>query len=86
MLFRSAITAWGGGWNALVVSEYVKHQGQTYQVQGLGSLLDRAVYEMGNNQAITLCVAAMIAWILLINAFIWKPIYRSTVDRYKFEA
>ena len=85
-LVTGAITAWGGGWNALVVSEYVKHQGQTYQVRGLGSLLDRAVYEMGNNQAITLCVAAMIAWILLINAFIWKPIYRSTVDRYKFEA
>ena len=55
-------------------------------VQGLGSLLDRAVYDLGDNHAITLCVAAMVGWILLINAFFWKPIYRSTVDRYKFDA
>ncbi len=85
-LVTGAITAWGGGWNALVVSEYVRHQGQTHKVLGLGSLLDRAVYEQGDNQAITLCVAAMVGWILLVNAFFWKPIYRSTMDRYKFEA
>ncbi|MBU6375158.1 MAG: ABC transporter permease subunit [Bdellovibrionales bacterium] len=85
-LVTGAITAWGGGWNALVVSEYVKLQGQVLQVRGLGSLLDRAVYELGNHQAITLCIAAMVGWILLLNAFFWKPIYRSTVDRYKLEA
>ncbi len=85
-LVTGAITAWGGGWNALVVSEYVKLQGETFQVRGLGSLLDRAVYDLGDNQAITLCVAAMVGWILIVNAFVWKPIYRSTVDRYKFEA
>jgi NitT/TauT family transport system permease protein len=84
-LVTGAITAWGGGWNALVVSEYVKHQGGTYQVLGLGSLLDRAVYELGDQHAISLCVAAMVGWILIVNAFVWKPIYRSIVDRYKFE-
>jgi NitT/TauT family transport system permease protein len=85
-LVTGAITAWGGGWNALVVSEYVRYRDQTFQVKGIGSLLARAVYEMGDNQAITLCIAGMVGWILLINAFFWKPIYRSTVDRYKFEA
>lgn len=85
-LITGAITAWGGGWNALVVSEYVRYRDQTFQVKGIGSLLARSVYELGDNQAITLCIAGMVGWILLINAFFWKPIYRSTVDRYKFEA
>jgi len=85
-LVTGAITAWGGGWNALVVSEFVRYKDQTYQVKGIGSLLAQAVYTMGDHQAITLCIAAMVGWILLINAIFWKPIYRSTVDRYKFEA
>jgi NitT/TauT family transport system permease protein len=85
-LVTGAITAWGGGWNALVVSEYVRYKDQTFEVTGIGSLLARSVYEMGDNQAITFCIAGMVGWILLINAFVWKPVYRSTVDRYKFEA
>jgi NitT/TauT family transport system permease protein len=85
-LVTGAITAWGGGWNALVVSEYVRYREETFQVIGIGSLLARSVYELGDNQAITLCIAGMVGWILLINALFWKPVYRSTVDRYKFEA
>lgn len=84
-LVTGAITAWGGGWNALVVSEYVRYKDHTFQVKGIGSLLARSVYDLGDNQAITLCIAGMVGWILLINAIFWKPIYRSTVDRYKFE-
>ncbi len=85
-LVTGAITAWGGGWNALVVSEYVRYREQTFQVKGIGSVLARAVYDLGDHSAITLTIAAMVGWILLINAFFWKPVYRATMDRYKFEA
>lgn len=85
-LITGMLTAWGGGWNALVVSEYVKYKDSTLTVRGIGALLSRAVYELGDNQAITLCIASMVGWILIINSVFWRPIYRFAVDRYKFEA
>ncbi len=42
-----SIAAWGGGWNALVVSEFVVFGKQTCEAFGIGSLLDRAVYGAG---------------------------------------
>lgn len=84
-LFTGLITAWGGGWNALVVSEYVLHQGQIMKVNGLGSLLSEAVYELGDGRSISLCIAAMVGWILFLNTVLWRPIYRFTIERYKFE-
>ena len=44
-LITGSITAWGGGWNALILSEYFVYKNQTYQVIGIGSLLDAATYK-----------------------------------------
>jgi NitT/TauT family transport system permease protein len=38
-LITGAITAWGGGWNALVVSEYITVKSEVVRVKGLGALL-----------------------------------------------
>lgn len=84
-LITGMITAWGGGWNALVVSEYVAYKDKVLFVNGIGSLLNRAVYQLGDNRAITLCIAALVGWILLFNSVLWKPLYQSAAERYKFD-
>ncbi len=85
-LITGAITAWGGGWNALVVSEYVSYKNQILKVKGLGALLNQAVLEMGDDRAIALCIASMVGWILIINSILWRPLYHSAAERYKFDA
>jgi len=85
-LITGMITAWGGGWNALVVSEYVAHKGDVLTVNGIGSLLNHAVYELGDHRAIGFCLAAMVAWIIILNAIIWRPLYQNAAERYKLDA
>ena len=51
-LVTGSLTAIGGGWNALVLSEYVIAEGRVYKVFGIGALLDEATYESGNLQLI----------------------------------
>jgi len=82
-LITGAITAWGGGWNALVVSEYITVKNQVLKVKGLGALLSYSVYELGNGRAITLCILVMVAWILLFNLLIWQPLYHRNLEKYK---
>ena len=85
-LITGAITAWGGGWNALVVSEYITVKSEVYRVKGLGALLSYAVYELGEGRAITLCILVMVAWILFVNLLIWQPLYHQNLERFKFSS
>ena len=82
-LVTGAITAWGGGWNALVVSEYLVFKDQVLSVHGMGALLSRSAYETGNTRAMGLCIAAMVLWIVLINTFVWRRLYDSQIERYR---
>jgi NitT/TauT family transport system permease protein len=83
-LITGAITAWGGGWNALVVSEYMTVKHEVLKVKGLGALLSTAVYELGDGRAITLCILVMVAWILFVNLLVWQPLYQRNLERFKF--
>ena len=82
-LITGAITAWGGGWNALVVSEYISVKDQVMKVKGLGALLSYSVYELGDGKAITLCIIVMVAWILIFNLLMWQPLYQRNLEKYK---
>ncbi len=84
-IVTGAITAWGGGWNSLVVAEYLVYKDQVMSVTGIGSLLNRAVYESGDMQSIVLCVTAMIGWIVLIDFLVWQRLYHYAIDRFRFE-
>lgn len=84
-LITGAITAWGGGWNALVVSEYINFKSEVLQVYGIGALINNAVYKIGDTRTITFCIFSLILWIILINTLLWKPLYRSSLERYKFD-
>ncbi|MGE0614432.1 MAG: ABC transporter permease subunit [Bacteriovoracia bacterium] len=85
-LVTGTITAWGGGWNALVVSEYLTFKNEVLQVKGLGALLNYSVYQLGDARSITICIGAMVGWIILINTFFWQPVYRRAIERFRFEA
>src|SRR5262249_7079990 len=43
-LVTGSVVAWGGTWNALILSEYVVYRGHTYEVLGIGQMLNRATF------------------------------------------
>ena len=85
-LITGSITAWGGGWNALIVSEYLVYREKVYSVRGIGSLLDNATYVSGDRQLILLTLVSLTATIVLLNRFIWRRAYALASDRYRIEA
>ncbi len=84
-LITGAITAWGGGWNALVVSEYVQSNDKVYKVRGMGSWISSAVYEAGDTPTMAIGVAVMVAWILALNLLVWQRLYHRNLDRFRLE-
>jgi NitT/TauT family transport system permease protein len=84
-LLTGSITGWGGGWNALIVAEYIVYNQRAYQVVGIGALLDRATYELGSGALIFLTLSAMVIVILLLNRLLWRRLYRLAVARYRIE-
>jgi NitT/TauT family transport system permease protein len=81
-----SIQAWGGGWNALIVSEYISPDAN---VPGLGSFLVQATSPLKDPRLAPLEIYAallvMTATVLIINRLVWRRLLRKA-DRYKFEA
>ncbi len=84
-LITGSITAWGGGWNALIVSEYVVYAGRTFEAFGIGALLDRATYTTGNFKMIWLSLVAMVIAVVASNRLLWRPLYDYASRRYRIE-
>jgi len=84
-LITGSLTAWGGGWNALIVSEYFVFRGETYKVTGLGALLDIATYQTRNGTMILLSLLSMVAVVLVLNRLIWRRLYNVATDRYRLD-
>jgi NitT/TauT family transport system permease protein len=84
-LITGSITAWGGGWNALILSEYFVYRNHTYEVVGLGALLDVATYETGSGVMILLSLLSMIAVVLILNHFVWRRLYDIAAERYRID-
>jgi NitT/TauT family transport system permease protein len=74
-LITGSLTAIGGGWNALVLSEYVFAENRLYSVNGIGAILARATYTTGNLQQIVVSISAMVLFILIVNRLVWQPAY-----------
>ncbi len=84
-LITGSITGWGGGWNALIVSEYLSFAGKTYSVLGIGALLQEANEPPGDQRMLVLTVVAMVVVIVLMNRFFWRRLYTKAADRFKIE-
>jgi NitT/TauT family transport system permease protein len=84
-ILLGSIQAWGGAWNALIVSEYIVFSSNTYSVQGLGAFLTRATLQPNPDPwIITLAVATMTLTVLLMNYLVWRPLF-AYAEKYKFE-
>ncbi|MDI6690086.1 MAG: ABC transporter permease subunit [Actinomycetota bacterium] len=84
-LITGSITGWGGGWNALIVSEYLFFRGKTHTAFGIGMLLDKATYEMGDSLMILLSLTGMILTIVIMNRFVWRRLYEKAATKYVIE-
>jgi len=84
-----SITAIGGAWNALIISEYFTETtgGQTVvksQVStGIGKLIDVATYN-SDYVILTLAVVSMTALIVMFNLTVWRRIYHRVTNRYTY--
>jgi NitT/TauT family transport system permease protein len=78
-----AITASGGSWNASIVSEYVTWGDTTLQAQGLGSYIAHMT-AIGDFPRIALGIGAMCVFVMGLNHFVWRRLYRLAEDRMHF--
>jgi NitT/TauT family transport system permease protein len=93
-LLTGSITAWGAGWNALIVAEFIQFGGTTFQVgAGLGSILDVATYGgilsgqsvAASNALLALAVLALVLVVLLLNKLLWRPLIKWASTKYRVE-
>jgi len=87
-LITGSITAFGGGWNTLIVAEYLHGSGsQTLNLFGVGQAIDVG-YAMPNHDGWPLMAAAvltLVVTVVAINEVIWKPLYRRAVEKYRYD-
>ncbi len=84
-LLTGLITAAGGAWNATIVSEYLQAGGHTLIAFGLGSIISKAT-AAGNFPLLAASVISMAAFVVLLNRFFWKRLYRLAEARYSLNA
>jgi NitT/TauT family transport system permease protein len=78
-----AITASGGSWNASIVAEYVTWGDTTLQAQGLGSYIAHMT-AIGDFPRIALGIGVMCVFVMGMNHFVWRRLYRLAEDRMHF--
>ena len=86
-----SIQAWGGGWNATIVSEYItgdpNNPGVVHQVPGLGALLQTAAKTYppyASAVVITVAVLIMTITVLTINRVVWRRLLKKA-EKFKME-
>lgn len=84
-LITGSITGWGGGWNALIVSEYLEFAGKHYKVLGIGALLQEASNPPTNSIMMVLSLVAMVVVIVFMNRLFWRRMYNLAADRFRIE-
>ena len=72
-----------GGWFFLMACEMFVLGNRDFRLPGLGSFLQTAASH-GDSRAILWGVAAMIAVVVLLDQFVWRPIIQ-WADKFKFE-
>jgi NitT/TauT family transport system permease protein len=78
-----AITASGGSWNASIVAEYVTWGNTTLQADGLGSYIAHMT-AIGDFPRIALGIGVMCVFVMGMNHFVWRRLYRMAEDRMHF--
>jgi NitT/TauT family transport system permease protein len=85
-----SITALGGGWNTLIIAEYIDYNGHKFSSLGIGQLIDIGTYNstLGGISSLALVVAAILTLVItvvVVNRVVWKPLYRLATERYRYD-
>jgi NitT/TauT family transport system permease protein len=86
-LITGSVTAFGGGWNTLIVAEYLDlGKGHQLSLLGIGQLIDvgNALGAPGNALMAT-ALLTLVAAVIAVNELLWKPLYRRAVERYRYD-
>ncbi|MCY4753087.1 ABC transporter permease [Pelomonas aquatica] len=78
-----AITASGGSWNASIVAEYVTWGDTHLQAAGLGSYIQQMT-TAGDFPRIALGIGVMCVFVMTLNHWVWRRLYRLAEDRMHF--
>lgn len=79
-----AITAAGGAWNASIVAEVVTWGHTTLKATGLGAYIAQYT-TAGDFPRIALGISAMCVYVLLLNHFLWRPLYVMAEKRFQLD-
>src|SRR5262252_3357219 len=82
-LVWNGMMSFGGGWFFLAASEAISVLNRRYTLPGIGSYVAAAI-EAKDLRALASAIFVMVAVILLIDQFFWKPLV-TVADRYKLE-
>ena len=82
-LITGAITASGGSWNASIVAEYVSWGDTTLVAAGLGSYIAQQT-AAGDFPRIALGIGVMCLFVMTLNRFVWRRLYRQAEERIHF--
>jgi NitT/TauT family transport system permease protein len=85
-LVTGSVVAWGGTWNALILSEFVIYRGRVYEVLGVGQMLNRATFQTGNRALLFLSLSLLVVTVVAFNRLVWDRVYRTVHARYRLEA
>ncbi|HTT73475.1 MAG TPA: ABC transporter permease subunit [Thermoplasmata archaeon] len=85
-LITGSITAFGGGWNTLIVAEYLNSgTGHSLSLLGIGQAIDIGYVEPNGIPLMVAALFTLIATVIAINELIWKPLYRRAVELYRYD-
>jgi NitT/TauT family transport system permease protein len=74
-----AITAAGGAWNASIVAEIVRYNGQTLSASGLGSFIAQNTADL---PALLAGLLVMALYVTGLNALLWRRLYKLAGTRF----
>jgi NitT/TauT family transport system permease protein len=87
-----SITAFGGGWNTLIIAEFLTSGPHTIKVLGLGELIDIGVLPSSSGglgtiglPLMVLALITMVIAVVSVNQLIWKPLYRRATEKYRYD-
>ncbi|HWR39752.1 MAG TPA: ABC transporter permease subunit [Patescibacteria group bacterium] len=83
-LITGAITASGGAWNASIVSELVSWHNDKLAATGLGAYISK-VTEQGDWAGIIWGITVMCLFVVTINRFVWRRLYRLAEVKYHLD-
>jgi NitT/TauT family transport system permease protein len=75
------ITAAGGAWNASIVAELVSWHHRTLNAFGLGNYIATASSQ-GKFSLLIAGGIVMSAFVVIVNRFVWRRLYRRAESRY----